>query len=68
MPNVELHPGITLFEAYRIAKEAGMYLVTNGEDTCISPMILPGWREVPIVVKIAAPTRGCVCTGEQVAA
>jgi len=68
MSAIALYPGLTLLEAKRIAKTAGMYLVTDGKDVRISPIILPGWREVPMVVKITAPDRGYVCTDEQVAA
>jgi len=68
MSAIALYPGLTLLEAHRIAKTAGMYLVSDGHDVRISPIILPGWREVPMVVKITAPDRGNVCTGERVAA
>jgi hypothetical protein len=59
---------ITLLEAHHIAKAASMYLIGNGYDVKISPIIPPGWREIPMVVKITAPDRGNVCTGERVAA
>lgn len=63
------HTGLTLLEAYRTAKAAHMVLVANGNgDVRIAPQVLPGWREIPLKVKIAAPDRGTVCTGEQVAA
>jgi len=51
MNNILLHPGISLLEAHRIAHEAGMYLVTDGRTVFVSPQILPGWREVPMVLR-----------------
>lgn len=51
MTNVLLHSGISLLEAHRIAKAAGMYLVTDGRTVVVSPIILPGWREVPMVLR-----------------
>lgn len=57
-----------LVEAYRVAKAADMYLIGNGFDIKVSPIIPPGWREIPLRVKTAAPDRGCVCTDQQIAA
>ena len=63
------HSGLTLLEAYRAAKAAGMYLVADDRgEVRISPLILPGWREVPLKVKITAPDSGRVCTHERAAA
>lgn len=49
--DILLHSGISLLEAHRIAKAAGMYLVTDGRTVVVSPIILPGWREVPLVMR-----------------
>ena len=69
MPNLAQYDDrLTLLEAHLIAKKANMYLVTNGQDVCVSPHILPGWREIPIKVKVASSTRGNVCTDERAAA
>jgi len=51
MKNVLLHSGISLLEAHRVARAAGMYLVTDGRTVVVSPIILPGWREVPMVLR-----------------
>jgi len=66
--SVVLHSGITLLEAYRAAKAADMFLIGNGFDIKVSPFVPPGWREIPIRVKVTAPDSGRVCTGERVAA
>lgn len=49
--DILLHSGISLLEAHRVAKSAGMYLVTDGRTVVVSPIILPGWREVPLVLR-----------------
>lgn len=68
-PNdIVLHSGITLLEAYRAARAANMFLIGNGFDVKVSPIVPPGWREIPIRVKVTAPDSGRVCTGERVAA
>lgn len=46
-----LHSGISLLDAHRVARKAGMYLVTDGRTVVVSPIVLPGWREVPIVLR-----------------
>jgi hypothetical protein len=51
MDNILLHSGISLLEAHRVAKAAGMYLVTDGRTVVVSPLILPGWREVPLFLR-----------------
>jgi hypothetical protein len=51
MENLLLHSGLSLLEAHRVAKDAGMYLVTDGRTVVVSPIILPGWREVPLVLR-----------------
>lgn len=66
--NIAPHSGVTLLEAYRAAKAAGMYLIGNGFDIKVSPFIPPGWREIPLKVKVTAPDSGRVCTGERAAA
>lgn len=57
---VLLTPGLTLLEAYQIAKDTNMHLIEIGGDVRISPIIPPGAREIPIKVKITAPDRGRV--------
>ena len=68
MAEIIPHSGITLLDAYRLAKGASMYLIGNGYDVRISPIIPPGWREIPLRVKVAAADRGHVCTDTRVAA
>jgi hypothetical protein len=69
MPQILPHTGLTLLDAYRVAKQAGMYLIDNGSgDVKVSPIIPPGWREIPLRVKVTAPDSGCVCTDERAAA
>lgn len=51
MTTLLLHSSISLLEAHRVAKAAGMYLVTDGRTIVVSPLILPGWREVPMVLR-----------------
>lgn len=53
--------GLSLLDAQTLAHEAGMHLIDNGlGDVRISPIIPPGWREIPIRVKVTAPDRGRV--------
>lgn len=66
--DIRLHSGLTLFEAYRVAQEANMHLIGNGFDVKVSPIIPPGWHEIPLRIKITAPTRGNVCTDAREAA
>ena len=70
MPAAQIHltPGLTLLEAYQVAQDAHMHLISDGYEVKVSPIIPPGWREIPLRVKITSPTRGCVCTDERVAA
>lgn len=69
MPHILPHTGLTLLDAYRVAKQAGMYLIDNGSgDVKVSPIIPPGWREIPLRVKVTAPDRGNVCTDDRAAA
>lgn len=65
---IPLHAGLSLFEARQIANDAGMYLITNGEDVLVSPIVPPGWWIVPLKVKVTAPDRGRVVIADQVAA
>jgi hypothetical protein len=63
------HTGLTLLEAYRAAKQAGMYLIDNGRgDVKVAPFVPPGWREIPLRVKVTAPDRGTVVCTERAAA
>jgi hypothetical protein len=66
--DIILHSGMSLLEAQSVAKAADMYLIGNGYDIRVSPIIPPGWYEIPIKVMVASPTSGRVCTGQQVAA
>lgn len=47
-------PHLPLIEVLRTAQEAGMYLITNGIDVVISPIVPPGWRKIPYRIKEAA--------------
>lgn len=60
MPDIIPHSNLTLYQAFRLARDAGMHLIGNGTDIKISPIIPPGWREIPIRIKIAAPDAGRV--------
>ncbi len=69
MSQILPHTGLTLLEAYRVARRAGMYLIDNGNgDVKVSPIVPPGWREIPLRVKVIAPDRGHVCTDDRAAA
>jgi hypothetical protein len=69
MADIIPHSGLTLLEAHQAAHAAGMHLIDNGlGDVRVSPIIPPGWRAIPIRVKVTSPTNGYVCTAEQVAA
>ena len=72
MPEIIPHSGLTLLDALGAlgaARDAGMHLIDNGlGDVRISPIIPPGWRAIPIKVKVTAPDRGRVVIAEQVAA
>lgn len=43
-----------LLEVARLASTRGMYLVTDGTQTVISPVVLPGWHRLGVTVKEAA--------------
>jgi hypothetical protein len=59
MADIRLTPGITLLEAYRVAKTAGMHLIADDRgEVRVSPIVLPGWRKIPLRVKITAPDQG----------
>lgn len=68
MAQIHLTPGLTLLDAYRVAQEAGMHLISDGLEVKVSPIVPPGWRKIPLRVKVTSPTHGCVCTDERVAA
>jgi len=70
MPTAQIHltPGLTLLDAYQIAQDAHMHLISDGYEVKVSPIIPPGWRKIPLRVKIAAPDRGTVHIGEREAA
>lgn len=69
MSEIIPHSGLTLLDALGAARDAGMHLIDNGlGDVRISPSIPPGWRAIPIKVKVTAPDRGRVVIAEQVAA
>ena len=68
MAQIHLTPGLTLLDAYRAANDAGMHLIVDDRGAVrVSPIVLPGWREIPLRIKSATPAAG-VCTCEQVAA
>lgn len=68
MPEILLHSGLTLLEAHQVAQQAGMHLITDGHDVKVSPIVPPGWREVPLRVKVTGSTSGRVCTDAREAA
>lgn len=70
MPAAQIHltPGITLLEAFQVAQAANMHLISDGYEVKVSPIIPPGWRKIPLRVKIAAPDRGRIDLTQQVAA
>lgn len=68
MAEIIPHSGLSLLEAYRVAHDAGMYLISDGIDVKVAPTIPPGWREIPLRVKIAAPDRGTIVYSARVAA
>jgi hypothetical protein len=43
-----------LLEAFTSAAARGMYLITDGKRTVISPQVLPGWHRLGVTVKDAA--------------
>jgi hypothetical protein len=50
-----LPDAITLAEADQVARTNDMYLITDGRRVVVSPIILPGWRQMPVRIKPAAP-------------
>ena len=68
MAEIHLTPGLTLLEAFQVAQDAGMYLVSDGREVRVSPIILPGWYQVPLRIKVTAPERGRIDLSQQVAA
>ena len=63
MATLHPHDSLSLLDAYRTAHAAGMHLIDNGlGNVRISPIIPPGWRAIPLRVKITAPDSGRVCT------
>ncbi len=45
---------MTVLDAYKLARTNKMFLIDNGIHTVISPIIPPGYREIPIRIKQAA--------------
>lgn len=68
MAQVLLTPGLTLLDAYRVAKEAGMHLISDGLEVKVSPIIPPGWREIPLRVKVTSSNTGRLELTERAAA
>jgi len=69
MPDPILQSGLTLLEAYRVAQTSGRHLVADPDGNVkVSPIIPPGWREIPLRIKVTAPDRGRVETTQRVAA
>jgi hypothetical protein len=44
----------TVLEVATAAKARGMHLIHNGREIVVSPVVLPGWREVIVKVKPSA--------------
>lgn len=66
MPAAQIHltPGITLLEAFQVAQAANMHLIADDRgEVRVSPIVLPGWRKIPLRVKITAPDRGRIDLG-----
>lgn len=64
--SIHLGPGLTLLEAWQLAQDNNMHLISDGHRVVVSPIIPPGWREIPIRIKDATPDHECVCTDQQV--
>ena len=45
---------MTMLDAFKLARSNSMYLIDNGVHTVISPIIPPGYREIPLRIKRAA--------------
>lgn len=54
MPDIRLLDCMTLREAHQVAEDAGMYLIHDGREVKVSPIIPPGWRRVLIKLKTKA--------------
>lgn len=68
MAQIYLTPGLRLLDAYRVAREAGMHLISDGREVKVSPIIPPGWRAIPLRVKVTGPDTGRLELTERVAA
>jgi hypothetical protein len=69
MAQIHLTPGLTLLDAYRAANDAGMHLIVDDRGAVrVSPIVLPGWREIPLRIKNAAPDSGPILCAAQEAA
>ena len=55
--SLHLGPCLTLLEAWQIAQDNNMHLISDGHRVVVSPIILPGWREVPMVLRAPSPFR-----------
>ena len=56
IPNARIVPEETsVFEAASQAQTAGLHLLCNGRQTCISPVVLTGWSKVAVVIKPRRP-------------
>lgn len=45
-------------DAANQARIAGQHLLCNGHQTCISPIVIPGWSKVSVLIK---PQRSTPC-------
>lgn len=46
--SLHLGPGLTLLDAYQLAQDNNMHLITDGHRVVVSPIIPAGWWVVPI--------------------
>lgn len=51
-PSARIVPEETsILDAADQARAAGQHLLCNGRQTCISPVIMPGWSKVAVLIK-----------------
>ena len=48
----------SILDAAAQAQTSGQHLLCNGRQTCISPVIMPGWSKVAVLIK---PRRRTAC-------
>lgn len=58
-PSARIVPEETsILDAAAQAQTAGQHLLCNGRQTCISPVVMPGWNKVAVLIK---PRRAMAC-------